>query len=61
MGRNSGSQIQFQLTKSSGNNYIVTWYCQQHVKWDQISNVGRVNATATLKTHLETDHGNVKQ
>ncbi len=61
MGRNSGSQVHMSMVKDADGDYIYTWYCQQHVKWDQIENVGKVNAFATMKTHLETQHGLAEQ
>ncbi len=57
MGRNSGSQIHF---TEMGNN-VFTWYCQQHAKWDQINSADLATRFATLKTHIETQHGNVEQ
>ncbi len=44
-----------------GTNHIFTWYCQQHAKWDQISSATLGTAFATLKTHIETQHGNAEQ
>ncbi len=62
MGRNAGSQI---VTTHTWNPvvsaYVTTWYCQQHAKWDQIQSSVLATSFASLKTHIETQHGNVEQ
>ncbi len=60
MGRNAASSI-FWTHTHDATNHIFTWYCQQHAKWDQISNSTLATAFATLKTHIETQHGNAEQ
>ncbi len=60
MGRNAASSI-FWTHAWDGTNNIFTWYCQQHAKWDQIANATLATAFATLKTHIETQHGNAEQ
>ncbi len=60
MGRNAASSI-FWSHAFDGTTHIFTWYCQQHAKWDQISNGTLATAFATLKTHIETQHGNAEQ
>ncbi len=61
MGRNSGSNIVWTYTNDSDPKYALTWYCQQHAKYDHLQNPTLATAFATLKTHLETEHGNVEQ
>ncbi len=62
MGRNAASSIFWTHTVvPTGDLHIITWYCQQHAKWDQLSNATLATAFATLKTHIETQHGNVEQ
>ncbi len=60
MGRNAASSV-FWTHAHDGTNHAFTWYCQQHAKWDQITNATLATAYATLKTHLESVHGNVEQ
>ncbi len=60
MGRNAASSI-FWTHAHDGTLHIFTWYCQQHAKWDQIANATLATAFATLKTHIETQHGNAEQ
>ncbi len=60
MGRNAASSIHWTHT-DTGSEHIFTWYCQQHAKWDQIANATLATAFATLKTHIETQHGNAEQ
>ncbi len=60
MGRNAASSI-FWSHAFDGTTHIFTWYCQQHAKWDQISSTTLATAFATLKTHIETQHGNAEQ
>ncbi len=62
MGRNSGGQIHFTGTeKPDGSSKIYTWYCEQHAKTDRVINNNRAVAFATLKAHIESEHGNVEQ
>ncbi len=62
MGRNAGSQIMAtHAFKVGTNQHVTTWYCQQHAKYDNIINTSLLASTATLKTHIETDHGNSEQ
>ncbi len=62
MGRNAASSIFWTHTYDSTTPlHVFTWYCQQHAKWDQIANATLATAFATLKTHIETLHGNVEQ
>ncbi len=60
MGRNAASSI-FWTHADDGTTHTFTWYCQQHAKWDQIENATLATAFATLKTHIETQHGNTEQ
>ncbi len=62
MGRNAASSIFWTHTYDSTTPlHVFTWYCQQHAKWDQIENATLATAFATLKTHIETEHGNTEQ
>ncbi len=61
MGRNSGSQITWSQLSQDSNTHHSIYYCQQHAKWDQIANATLATAFATLKTHIETQHGNAEQ
>ncbi len=61
MGRNAASSVQFTHAVDENGLHCYTWYCQQHAKWDQIESAVLATAFATLKTHLETEHGNAEQ
>ncbi len=60
MGRNSATTIQWAHTHD-GTSHVILYYCQQHMKWDRITNTTLATAFAPLKLHFETDHGNVEQ
>ncbi len=57
-----GSKIHFNMTATTGaGNVQVSWYCQQHAKYDHLHTTPLSSAFATLKSHIETQHGNVEQ
>ncbi len=60
MGRNAASHIHWTHIFAESV-HTFTWYCQQHAKWDQLSNATLATAFATLKAHIETQHGNAEQ
>ncbi len=61
MGRNTGSQIHFTHAVDDSGFHTIQWYCQQHGKWDSLTSTTLSAAFATLKTEMETNHGNVEQ
>ncbi len=60
MGRNSAAQVHW-THSIAGTSHAIDWYCQQHAKYDHISTTSIVTSTATLKAHLEDQHGCVEQ
>ncbi len=60
MGRNAASSVHWTCIHD-GTNFSFVWYCQQHAKWDSITSSSYGTAFASLKTHLESVHGNVEQ
>ncbi len=63
MGRNSGDQIMWTHVHD-GTNHIFSHYCQQHTRYDQVSNAVSDTAFSTLKKEIRStdgEHGNVEQ
>ncbi len=62
MGQIEGSKIRWnmEVTQGSGN-FQVSWYCQQHRKYDHLHTTPLSSSFTTLKAHLEDQHGNVEQ
>ncbi len=56
MGRNAGSKVWHTHTYD-GTNYISTWYCQQHAKWDQYLDASP-SGPETWINHIAVTAGN---
>ncbi len=56
MGRNAGSKMFWSHFDDGGSNFVITWYCQQHARFE----IETIN-TDKFISHLETEHGLVEQ
>ncbi len=65
MGRNSGSKVFMTYVATASNDHTVTWYCQQHAKFDHVNSTTPTSASSTWGSHVFLNsgpgHGAVEQ
>ncbi len=61
MGRNAANAIYWTHIDAGTSDLVTSFYCQQHAAYNQKKNNIPIDSISKLKSHLETEHGNVEQ